>query len=160
MAFTVISKAEAGELSRDFRSITGAKRAVADDLLVQAGGVLVDDALWAGRTHKLQRERVERLITLVRDVLTYDGPTRVEFEGREWRIDHDADVPTRATVKRERTLAQRTKLLTARFAGRCGSCGCEILEGAQALYDYQERKLYCPDACATAHLAAIAPVAA
>lgn len=160
MAFTVISKAEAGELSRDFRSITGAKRAVADELLVHAGGILVDDSLWAGRTQAAQRKRVEQAITLARSALEYDGPSRIEFEGREWRIEHDADAPTRATVKRERKVTQRTKPLKARYAGPCGECGCEILKDAEALYDYQERRLYCPGACADAHKAKIAPAVA
>lgn len=159
MAFTVVTTEDAQTLSRDFRSITGAKRHVADALITRIGGICADDSLWSGRTHGLQRERVMKALSLVQATLEYSGPTRLEFEGVEYVIDHDADVPTRATVKRERKLKQRTKVLTVRFEGDCGGCGSRILAGAEALYDYQERKVYCPGACADAHLAAIAPKA-
>lgn len=156
MAFQVITTEDAQTLTRDFRSISGAKRAVADALLTRIGGICADDTLWSGRTHTLQRERVMTGLALVQSALEYDGPSNLEFEGVEYRLKHDPDAPAAATVKRERKLSKRVKMLSALYAGDCGACGNEILKGAEALYDYQERRLYCPGKCAVEHQDAIA----
>lgn len=149
MAFKVHTTDDAGKSTREVRSITGARRAVANDLLKLADALLDDDSLWAGRTQRMQRERIQALNEAARDSLDYDGPLTLTLEGKTWAIEQDADAATR---EEKRTTNKRTGpkwLNSVRFANDCaGGCGTRIQVGERGYYDAP--RLYC-EPCGVSH---------
>jgi hypothetical protein len=144
--FRVKLKDADGETVREVRSITGARRAVTNDLLALSDAIVDDDTLWAGRTQKLQRERIHALNDAAVDMLRYDGPIALTLEGKTWAIEQDADAPTR-TQKKAANARGPKWLESVRFPNDCaGGCGTRIQQGAVALYDAP--RLYC-EPCGT-----------
>lgn len=150
MPFRVITRDDAGEEAREFRSITGARRQANADFIMRAQALAEDESLWAPRTIKLMRGRMQALQTAAIECMRYDGPDSIEADGLHVRIEHDPDAPTAGERKVARAVARSAKWMDARFPGKCGTCGGAIAQGARIFYVPADRKAFCEDPCGRA----------